>query len=185
MIKLDYYDFVVIHREIDKRIVELIKKARKKRIKTIYSWDDNFFKFPAGFGNLSKYYNNYKRLNLLKIILKEVDLVKVTNKYLEAESKKYNHNTVIQKYTFDFSLLNGVNYCDEKMKSKEIHIGYFGNPGIDFEFVINAIIDISNEFPDVIFEFIGHIPNKIEKIKNYKIHEPIYDYPRAIKFLQV
>jgi len=184
------YDIVVFYRVLDSFYLKAMQDIKALGTKTIYAWDDNFFKMPPEVPDFV-YCNNPDNIASFKGMLSTADLVKVSTDSIYRESIPYNKNVMKCEGTFDFSII----LPTLERKDRYIRIGYFGGPGRDNQFshVFEALLKIANQYPNVIFEFFGFAPIRLDMLKtealkvskeNRVFTFPVtYPYEVAMKFL--
>jgi glycosyltransferase involved in cell wall biosynthesis len=184
------YDIVLFYRVLDSCYLKAMQDMKALGIKTVYSWDDNFFKMPPEVPDFA-YCNKLENMASFKGMLSTADLVKVSTDSIYRESIPYNKNVMKCEGTFDFFIIPRI----LGRKDKYIRIGYFGGPGRDNQFshVFEALLKIASKYSNVIFEFFGFTPINIDILRNetLKISKenriftfPVtYPYEVAIKFL--
>jgi len=184
------YDIVLFYRVLDSYYLKAMQDMKALGIKSVYTWDDNFFKMPPEVPDFA-YCNNLENMASFKGMLSTADLVKVSTDSIYRESISYNKNVMKCEGTFDFSIIPRT----LERKDKYIRIGYFGGPGRDNQFshVFEALLKIASRYSNIIFEFFGFTPINIDILRNetLKISKenriftfPVtYPYEVAIKFL--
>jgi len=184
------YDIVLFYRVLDSSYLKAMQDIKSLGIKTVYIWDDNFFKMPSEVPDYV-YCNNIENMKSFKGMLSTADLVKVSTDSIYRESISYNKSVMKCEGTFDFSLIPRT----FEKKDRYIRIGYFGGTGRDtqFSFVFEALLKIAVQYPNAIFEFFGFSPININILKSetLKVSKenriftfPVtYPYDVAMKFL--
>jgi glycosyltransferase involved in cell wall biosynthesis len=130
--------------------------ASKNGIPVIYHIDDDLLNVPMELGEEKfAYHNQSNRLEAVRYLLAECDLVYFSTEMLRAHMQRYCTNS--QPYAGDI-------YCSGEVRTQaEIReagkVGYMGfDHAYDFEIALPAIIRMLETYPSIKFELFGSIP---------------------------
>jgi len=156
----------------------IVKKAKERKIPTVYFIDDDLFSVPKLLGEKKyKFHNDPERLKNISYLLNNVSLVCCSTEVLLQRFKEKG---------FKAHMTAGDIYCPGEVLKKAEYvpvrkIGYMGfDHEHDFEVVLPGLVKFLNLHKDVIFEIFGPIPKPavleqfgerivtIAKIPNYK-----------------
>lgn len=166
-------DIIVFHRNAYplKEIKKIITFAKQHNIKTIFEIDDLVTNVPPEHPSYTYYTDT--RDDIIEI-MKNVDAVTVTNDRLKSKYGAYNSNiyvlpNLVDERIWDAQFLRHVTHDD-------IVIGYSGSPThvFDFKPVIPAIKNVMGKYKNVIFKFIGCLPDELKNMPNIR-HIPLID----------
>lgn len=172
-------DVVVVIRAVDPEALELIRSAKSVGVKTIFTWDDDFFSLTDEHPDLKKYYDSKEIRASMEGVLRESDLIKASTRAIESISYRYNDSVLTAPYGFDFRLMpNDV----QPRQDGRIRIGYFGTVGrgAEFQCVLEALKRVADEHPTVDVEFFGYSPpgsDAIPRVTNLPFQD---DYAGSI-----
>jgi glycosyltransferase involved in cell wall biosynthesis len=156
---LRWAQVLVIVRAIEPDARGLLRAAQASGLKTIFSWDDDFFSIPKEDKANYAHYSSPAVRRSLEEILRSVDLVKASTPKIGEISRRYTDRVLVAPYGIDLSLV------PQDLPARtdgRIRIGYFGAPGArgaEFDCVINALVRIQREHPEVDVEFSGFVPD--------------------------
>ncbi len=171
--ELEGYDVLFFIRSRTNEALELAKYCYKKKIKTVYIIDDNWFyateTYPQLASQLGKDTIYYK---IFMLLLTTVDYVITYNDLLYQDTKRYNHNV--------FKLPPNVNlahfYRPEKVQGdSKIRIGFTGSTSKlqHFPAAFKALYRIMSEYPEVWLYFKGiSLPSEFEPFKERIVETP-------------
>ena len=179
---LAWADVLVVVRAVDPEVSDLIREAHRRGVKTIFTWDDDFFSLTSEHQDLKNYYDNPAIRSSMESILSGVDLVKASTTRIEEVSRRYNDNVLTAPYGFDMNLLPA---AIEPRQDGRIRIGYFGTVGrgAEFQCVLTALERVVDEHPEVDVEFFGFSPPGSESIKRVRSLPFENDYAGSIRQL--
>lgn len=179
---LDWADVLVVVRAADPETEALVRDAKARGVKVIFSWDDDFFNIPKEHSDLHAYYSRTEIKVALEFILRSADLVKASTKPIAERSAQYNKNVMIAPYGFDFSLLPTelLSRADNR-----IRIGYFGSVGrgSEFDCVMEALCRLCEKHANVDLEFFGFAPKDMGAIPRVTFFPFSVDYEGSIAAL--
>ncbi len=96
---LDKLDVLVFQRKANKKDIEILKEAKKRKILTVYDIEDNLWRVAPH--NPGRGFWTNERLKIAETLTKKADLVTVTTKNLKNFVKRLNPNVeVIRNYLF-------------------------------------------------------------------------------------
>lgn len=152
-----------------------------KRINAPYLYyiDDNFWLID-GETSLAQYYRHPTTRKSLEFAVKNASSV-ITNSYnLQKFIEKKNPRTVLLPAFFDFKLIPETGTSD----SKEYRIGFAGSPSrsADLDILTDVIPAILKQHDNVVFEFIGCIPENTLKSPRVRFYGHMNSYTEYVKF---
>jgi hypothetical protein len=139
----------------------MLELSKEKRIPSIYHIDDDLLGIPKEIGESKhKFHNDKKRLNIVRYLLDECDLIYASTEKL----KKHLISLGVKS-----PMIAGTIYCSGKIinnaKLRETKkIGYMASAdhAHNLSHVIGALIRVLRKYPMVNFEFFGTIPSPPE-----------------------
>lgn len=176
LIQVERPDVIVFCRYGGERSKEILKEALVKHIPTLMIIDDDLLEIPKEIGKAKyDFHNNPLRLNRIRYLLENVDLIYSSTKEL---TKALKHKRIENKYFTANLYCSGplINTATSLPKEK-LTIGYmgFGRP-YDLDIALPAIIQILEAYPNVHFELFGTIPRPKELDRfdeRFHMHEPV------------
>lgn len=180
---LEWATTLVVVRAFEPPARDLIARAKKLGVKTIYSWDDNWVAYPADDTPLSRHIHAPQNRQSLFEVLRSVDLIKGTTPEIDSESRKHNASVLSFPYGFDFDLSQHRPPCFRR--DGRIRVGYFGTPGRDaqFDFVIEALKIVQQRHSHIDLEFFGFNPIRASELMNVKHIPYADDYNGSVRVL--
>lgn len=156
---------VALVRAFEPPALAVLEKAKAAGKATIYSLDDNWFVFPKDGSDLARHIHSEENRVSLISILKDADLTRVSTRFIEDSVRPYARAMIRSPYGFDFSLVDG---RPRFRRDGWVKIGYFGTPGRDaqFDFIIDALVEVQRRHDNVVIEFFGFIPQRAGELAN-------------------
>lgn len=177
---IDHAEVVIFHRNCHPKCQTILNEVKLKKLPVIYEIDDNYFELPEELP-IGRYLRHPIVKKTIETLLRSADIVKIGSPELQPIISKYNHNLVYQPYSVDFDLLKNMSIVNNPY----LTIGYAGtiNHCQDFRFMLNPIKQLTKEFPNIHWDFIGCAPEGMDKIPNYHYTPFIPDYASFLKEL--
>jgi glycosyltransferase involved in cell wall biosynthesis len=164
-------------------VENFLKYIRKKRIKFIYSLDDNLLDLNLFDGIKQK--PTYEEKNIIRMLIKEADGVIVSTKQLKERLNKLNSNIFVIENALHEDLIRSEKEDKIGKTINQIVIGYMGTPTHDQDFlmILPAIKNIMEKYKDIVrFEIVGVLSDDsiIKSIRNAKKIDVKnnYEYPK-------
>lgn len=134
----------------------ILTLAKKNGVPSLYCIDDDLLHVPQELGkNKFKFHNHPLRLQAVRYLLDNVDLIYCSNSRLERR---------LREIGIAGKLYVGQIFCaGEPMSPAELRpvrtIGYMGYDHVhDFEIALPGLVSVLHRFPDLRFELFGKIP---------------------------
>ena len=169
-------DWLILYRCLHGKTLSLVRYAKKRGIQVSYELDDDLLNPPSdevwGERHLCTGIPQ-----IVKLFLKEADLIKVGSKVLVARLEEAGFDSIYQPYAV---------ILREKIKLAQVppyRIGYFGTPHHqkDLELILPALEIIVAKFgAQVEFEFFGCFPSSASKLTKVQFWEFDLDYERFL-----
>lgn len=156
-----------------------MESLKRSNIPYFYYIDDNFW-LLEGDGLLAKYYQHPIIRKSLKYAVENAHTVITNSVPLKDFLVPKNPNTVLLPAFFDFSLLP--DFGSEPVS--EYRIGFAGSPSrfADLEILEEVIPYFIRERSDVVFEFIGCLPQWLEQGSRIRFFKHMSSYAEYITF---
>lgn len=156
--------------------VDLLASARRPYI---YYIDDNFWKIK-GNSPLALYYQDPGVRRTLERFVRGAQVVLTSSEVLQAYLCCYTQTVRFVAPFFDFSLIQDV----VPNPGTERRVGFAGSTSRkdDLAIVVPAVHAVLSRFDDVVFEFIGVLPQGLKLSQRVRFFPPIPDYSDFIRF---
>ncbi|HBF36356.1 MAG TPA: hypothetical protein DDW50_03460 [Firmicutes bacterium] len=161
---LDQADIAVFHRNCHPNGRAILERVKNAQIPVIYEIDDNFFAIPENLP-VGRYMRNPSVIQTIEYYLHSADIVKIGSPELTPLVSQYNQNIIYQPYAVDLTILDNI----VPRSSTYFTIGYAGTiyHQHDFRFLNQSIQGIVKEFPQIHWDFIGCLPEDVNKLPNH------------------
>lgn len=157
---------------------------KKRGISYVYYIDDNFWKIN-GKSDLARYYQNNDVVTSLDEFVRYSSLV-ITHSQALADFVEYRFpdvRCVLLKAPFDMSLAREELQNIPPRVKKGAVVGYAGGyKKEEFELLEDVISKLDAERPDIRFEFIGGVSDRLRTFKNVQWFPGLSDYAAYISF---
>lgn len=153
----------------------------RNKIPYVYYIDDNFWKL-TGASDLARYYQSSDVVNCLDRYVRHADLVIVhTLEMHEFIMRRFPlSNCELLAPPFDTSLAVA---AKQRLNAKESVVGYAGGYKVgEFELLEKIVIRLAGERPDIRFEFIGGITDKLREVDSVQWFPGFSNYSEYMSF---
>lgn len=183
---LSNFDIVLVQRDaLDKNsAVYLVKTCKTQNIKLIYEIDDDLINIDKNHPNYAEFIG---KVDAIKYLVSNADIVVVSSHTLKEKLLKYNSNIQILKNSLN-DMLNLENNVENNFNS--VKIGYMGTKTHknDVKIVEKAIENVIKYFKkkgkNVVFETIGISEDKIGCANDINVPFKYSKYPYFIRWLK-
>ncbi len=170
---LNQVNIVIFQRNCHPNCIKILNMVQVAQIPIIYELDDNYFDLPEELP-IGRYMRNPYVVKAFHTLLRSADIIKIGSPELVPIISQYNQRYVYHPYAVDLNIINAL----PRLNNPNFTIGYAATPGhsLDLEVIVPAIFQIAKIFPKIHWDFIGCLPEGIEKLPNQTYTPFIFDY---------
>ncbi len=156
-----------------------IKSMRRAGYPYLYYIDDNFWKIE-GDSLIARYYQHPLVRRSLELAVSNAHCILTNSEVLSEFLLQFNDRIKTLPAFFDFSLMEN----PPRNSNGEVRIGFAGSPSRapDLEIIKPLIAPVLANYPEVVFEFAGAMPEGISTGERVRFFPHMSDYAKFIRF---